>query len=262
MVGGAGPLELRLRLSGRSSDGNAEHGVLLGASQMGKTTAALAILSRCRNVVVIDAARKGQFDGLGPAGEDPDGILRHPVYVWQPPPRAVSRPARDWSDPWSRGLWYIREVRSRAGVLVYHDEARRTLPTTPHPLAAEMVDLGAGRGVGVWVSTQGYTRVYPPMFDNATHWLCFRVSSAAQRGTLAASLEADGLADTLGGLAPFFFRYWRQGMIQASQPHHVRGLGGRRQKSPSGGYETARIEIGSPAENGVVAPLTRSEGVG
>jgi hypothetical protein len=198
---------------------------------MGKSTAALAVLGRCRNLVVVDFARKGQFDHLGVVSEDPDAILRHPVVIFQPPPGAVARPAKDWSDPWSTALWYVRTVRARRGVCVYHDEARRTLSTRPHPLAAEMVDMGMGQGVSVWVATQGFSGVYPPVFDNAVHWVCFRLASASQRGSLAASLEVDGLADRLAKLPPRVFLYWRQGMVNASGPHPLAALGGRRSSS-------------------------------
>lgn len=241
-------MELAVRLCGTSPAGNAEHGVLIGAGQSGKSTAALALLGRCRNLVVIDPKRAGQFDGLGGVvGEDPELILRHPVVIWQPPMAAITRPAKDWSDPWSRGLWYIRSVRSRRGVCVFHDEARVTLPTAPHPLAAEQVHLGMGLGIGVWAATQGFSRTYPPLFDNAVHWLLFRLASASQRGSLAASLEVEGLVNRLGGLPPRRFLYWRQGMLEATGPHDLGALGRRRGRPPASATGTAISSDGATA---------------
>ncbi len=222
-----GKLNLRLRLSGTSRGGNAQHVVLVGASQTGKSTAAYCLLRELRNLVVIDYARKGQFDKLGQVTSDPDDILRFPVVIWQPPHGAIVSPAKDFSDPWSRGLRHINTVRARSGVTVFHDEPRRTLPPKPHPYAAEMIDLGAGRGIGVVLAPQGFSRVYPPAFDNATHWFLFRIASATQRGSLESSLDVEVRQLNLGGLPSHTFLYWRQGDPDASGPHPLSILGPR-----------------------------------
>lgn len=224
---GAGRLDLKLRLSGTSAAGNAQHVVLVGASQTGKSSAAYCLLRKLSNLVVIDYARKKQFDHLGQVTQDPDDILRFPVVIWQPSHRAVAAPAKDFSDDWSRGLRNINTVRARGGVTVYHDEPRRTLPTNPHPYAAEMIDLGAGRGIGVLVATQGFSRVYPPVFDNATHWFIFRIASATQRGSLESSLDVEMRKLNLGSLKSHTFMYWRQGDADASGPHPLSILGPR-----------------------------------
>ena len=222
-----GKLALRLRLSGKSAGGNAEHVVLVGATQTGKSTAAYALLRKLRNLVVIDYARKGQFDKLGQVTQNPDDILRFPVVIWQPSHRAVAAWAKDFSDDFSRGLRNINTVRARGGVTVYHDEPRRTLPPNPHPYAAEMIDLGAGRGIGVVLCPQGFSRVYPPAFDNATHWFLFRIASATQRGSLESSLDLEVRKLGVGGLKSHTFLYWRQGDADASGPHPLSALGPR-----------------------------------
>jgi hypothetical protein len=224
-VGRPGKFQFRGRLSGRSAAGNAEHVVLVGSSQCRKSTAAHWILSGLRNLVIIDSARKGQFDNLGVVSEDPDAILRNPVVVWRPPLWAIDSPRGDFSDPWSTGLHYINTVRAQSGVTVFFDEPRKTMPVKPHRYVAEMVYQGMGRGIGVMAAPQGYSGIYRGMFDFAQQWFLFRVGSASERGCLAVALETD--LPRLGQLKNGNFYHWRQGDPQCTGPFPVTDLGGR-----------------------------------
>jgi hypothetical protein len=219
-------LRLSLRLSG-TRGGNAEHVAIIGATQVGKSTIAHALVRDSRNLIVIDVGDKHQYDHLGHVTSDPDDILRHPVVIWTPNLQAVQRWSKDMSDPFSRGLWHIRTVRRRSGVTLLHDEGSVSCPTNPHPWVAEQLFLGAGQGVGVIVLNQGYSGVYPRAVSGATHWFLLRVADASQRGSLATSIGADGLAPHLARLPNHQFYYHRTGELDAVGPFPTSVLGPR-----------------------------------
>jgi hypothetical protein len=235
-------LDLRLRTSGTSPGGNAQHLIAVGASQCGKSTAGTILAAQLSQFTVIDYARRHQWDNVGAlVTEDPDAVLYHARTVFQPPRGAVVRPARDHSDPWSRYLNNVRHVHRSP---IVHDEPRRTMPPDPHPFVAEMVDHGMGEGIAVWAFTQGVSRIYQPMLDFAVHWLLFRLKSATQRGLLDANLEVQ-VAPLLGALEWGEFFHWGTGMPAATGPHHVDELGPR----PGGILVPSPVDAGDGIES-------------
>lgn len=206
-----------LRPSGRSPGNNAQHLILVGGSQQGKTGAAIELLRPLRNLVIVDTKCEGEFRDLGPLTEDPEAVLRQPVTVFHPPRSCLTRWSKDWSDPWSLLLWYVTKVRARTGVTLYVDELRTAMPLSPHPLLADLVTEGMGKGVGLWGGTQGPSGVFPPMLDFAVWWLMFKLMPATQRGVIEASLGAP-VFDELRQLKRFQFLLWRQGWDAATGP--------------------------------------------
>jgi hypothetical protein len=199
-----------LRASGRSPGHNAQHLIAAGGAQNGKTGGMLELLRPLRNLVVVDTKNEGELASLGPVTEDPLEVLHRPVCVFHPPRACLTGWAKDWSDPWSLFLWYITTVRARTGVTVYVDELRTAMPLSPHPLLADLVTEGMGKGVALWGGTQGPSKVFPPMLDFAIWWLLFRIQPAMQRGVLEASLGVP-VFDELLHLKRFEFLLWQQG---------------------------------------------------
>ncbi|HZS14870.1 MAG TPA: hypothetical protein VFC09_09755 [Candidatus Dormibacteraeota bacterium] len=206
-----------LRASGRSPGHNAQHLILEGGSQMGKTGVAIELLRPLRNLVIVDTKHEGEFDALGPVTEDPLEVLRRPVCIFHPPRVCLKRWKRDWSDPWSLLLHYVLTVRARTGVTLYVDELRTAMPLDPHPLLADAVTEGMGKGVGVWGGTQGPSGVFPPMLDFAVWWLLFCILPAQQRGVIQSSIGVQ-VFDELADLERFQFLLWRQGWKHTTGP--------------------------------------------
>jgi hypothetical protein len=232
----------RLRLSPR------EHTLFVGVSRSGKTTLAKWALQQLDNWVIIDPKRK-DFQDWNPT-EDPEDILRRSRCVFQPPMSAVKRPARDWSDPYSRALHYVWNFRSaprrtKPGkepphtCTLFFDEAKLGAPSNPHPLLLEMIVAGMGRGLGIWAAMQSVFGVSPDLIDNAMAAFLFAINNASQRGILVANLgveSAKPLADVArrrgqGDAPSHDFVYWRQGLANFAGPYNLEGLRTRGKRS-------------------------------
>jgi hypothetical protein len=189
------------------------------------------------NRVIIDTKGRNFNRGFGPVSDDPAVILTEPVCVWQPPLISVHRPARDLSDPFSRGLNYLLTVRARSGCLIVIDELREVMPADPHPLLRTIAAQGQGRppdgkGLGVWGATQQPFGVFPQLLHDAHDLFLFRLQSSAGRGVLDANLDVQA-GGRLAGLPPHQFYYWRIGMADPGGPYQLGAPKKREYRAPS-----------------------------
>jgi len=196
------------------------HWFICGASQSGKTYLLKWALRGLDNWVAIDTKRQDFSDLRVPTSSDPADILRHSRLIWQPPLECIHRPARDLSDPFSRGLWYLWH---RAPVTIVVDELRMVLPTNPHPMLRQIVAQGMGKGVGVWGGTQLPSGIFPQAMHDAPAVTLFRLQSARGRGELAANLEME-LPGSLGKLQRRKFYHWELGWDAPIGPLEVSDL--------------------------------------
>lgn len=203
----AGAGELRI--------GSAEHALLIGQSQSGKTSALKELLWPVRSRIIIDTKRRDYGPEWGIVTSDPAAVLYHDRVVWQPDIRDVWRGGPPERNPFTRGLLYIYEHRTdpggRPSVVVALDEARHTAPTNPNEGIILLVCSGMGKGAAVWAGTQNPYGIFGNLISDAVHVLSWWVQSKRDRSVLANNLGVD--AESIAQLDPesHEFLYWRQG---------------------------------------------------
>lgn len=217
------------------------------------------------NLVIIDTAQRGEWaDGWGPVTSDPEAIPDLGMVVWQPDLEAVSHPARDGSDPWSRGLAYIwgepepgEEYPGRApadcsgGVTIASDEGLDWLGPDCHPKVLRMIVQGEGRHLGIWLGSQSNYGIHQRFLGGLRHRFIGRVGGAQERGVLESSWGTklpDDVMSTLGDENPKVrgrgrFYYQEQGSDEWVGPFKRQDL------------KLRRMRLGRPAS----APETPAE---
>lgn len=179
----------------------ARHLAVYAPPRQGKTTLlrglALA-LPKGTSLVVVDTAQRGDWGELGPVTSDPDAIgdpEQYPAVVWQPDLAAVQNPAADGSDPWSRGWWYLWNVRAAldpetgepaAGVTVVVDEPTEGVHNRPIELVRKAAIQGEGRRLAIWWGSQNVMSVYWRLRGNTLQRFSAPLPTAQDRGVLAA----------------------------------------------------------------------------
>lgn len=153
------------------------------------------------NLIVIDTAQRGEWaDGWGPVTSDPEAIPETGMLVWQPDLDAVREPAKDNSDPFSRGLAYIwgdpepepgtypgrAPADCSGGVTIASDEGLDWLGPKCHPKVLRMIVQGEGRHLGLWLASQSCYGIHQRYLGGLRHRLIGRVGGAQERGILEA----------------------------------------------------------------------------
>ncbi len=172
------------------------------APRKGKTTLLRGLvlaLPKGADWVVIDTAQRGDWNGLGvPTTSDPDALGdpdAYPQMVWTPDIDAVNRPAKDESDPWSRGWWYLWNVRGEtdpetnvpiAGSTIVVDEPTDGASFKVINLVHRTATQGEGRNLPIWWGTQNVQSVYWRLRGNTLQRFAGVLPTAQDRGILAA----------------------------------------------------------------------------
>lgn len=169
--------------------------------RLGKTTLLRGLvdcLPRGSDWVVIDTAQRGDWNGWAPASSDPDAVgdpAAFPHLIWTPDLDAVRHPAADQSDPWSRGWWYLWNVRGEldretqrpiAGSTVVVDEPTDGVDSHPIDLIHKATVQGEGRRLPIWWGSQNVLSVYWRLRGNTMQRFVAPLGTAQERGILAA----------------------------------------------------------------------------
>ncbi len=198
----------------------ARHLGVYAPPRAGKTTLlrGLALdLPRGNDCVVVDTAQRGDWTGVFPTTADPDALGdpdAYPKVVWQPDLDAVRNPSKDLSDPWSRGWWYLWNVRGEldesgqpvAGSTLVIDEPADGVLAKVIPDIHRAVVQGEGRRLAIWWGSQNVLTVYWRLRANTQQRFASPLPTAQDRGILAADWGVEiPLADESTEWGTFFF---------------------------------------------------------